>query len=166
MFRSMTTGLGDSHCAVSEPTRWLAATLAVLMVCAAAPARAAAADAAAAVEAPTRPQAHTQVAGTLDHRVRVLTKALDLDEKQQAELRTILEEQREAVMKVWRDTKLLPAERAPATHAVAERTADRIRAILNEAQRAKYNPPKPPPAPTPDSGAPNVEAWIKAARPK
>ena len=162
MHRSVTTRSGDLRPVAIGSTRWLAVSVAVLVTVAAAPSRAEEPTAA----APPRPVAHTQVAGTLEHRVAVLTKALDLDDHQQAALRTILEEQREAVMKIWRDTKLLPAERAPATHAVAERTADRIRAILNDAQRAKYNPPKPPPAPTPDSGAPNVEAWMKATRPK
>ncbi len=166
MFRSMTTRSGDSRSAAGASQWRLIATLAALAILAAGTARADVPDAPAGVARPAAPVAHTQVAGTLDHRLNVLTKALDLDERQRSELRTILEEQREAVLKIWRDTKLLPAERAPATHAVAERTADRIRAILNEAQRAKYNPPKPPPAPTPDSGAPNVDAWMKATRPK
>ena len=162
MYCSVTTRLGDSRSAAIASPGWLAVSVAVLAIFAAAPARA---DEPAA-PTPPRPVAHTQVGGTLDHRVQVLAKALALDERQQAQLRTILEEQRVAVLKIWRDTKLLPAERAPATHAVADRTADRIRAILTEEQRAKYNPPKPPPPPAPESGAPNVETWMKTTRPK
>jgi len=165
MFRSVTSTLGDSRSVAGGSVRWLAVSVAVLASVAAVPIRADEPAAAPAAALP-RPTAHTQVAGTLDHRVNVLTKALALDPRQQAELRTILEEQRVAVLKIWRDPKLLPAERAPATHAVADRTADRIRAILNDEQREKYNPPKPPPPPPPASGAPNVETWMKTTRPK
>jgi hypothetical protein len=106
---------------------------------------------------------HTTAAGSLDHRIKVLTKALDLDARQQAELRKILERQRDTVRKIWSDGSLMPSERGPATHAVGDRTADDIRAILNDEQRAKYNPPKPPAS---DSGAPDVEGWMKATRDK
>jgi hypothetical protein len=106
---------------------------------------------------------HTVTAGTLDHRVAVLSKALDLDARQQRELSGIFASQREAVKKIWRDPALLPAERVPATRAVEDRTADAIRAILTDEQKKKYNPPRPPPAP---SGPPDVGAWMDAARAK
>jgi phosphatidylethanolamine-binding protein (PEBP) family uncharacterized protein len=59
---------------------------------------------------------------------------------------------------------LLPAERVPATRAVEDRTADQIRAMLNDEQKKKYNPPKPPPAP--DTRPPDVSAWMDATRKK
>ena len=68
--------------------------------------------------------------------------------------------------RAWADPKLLPAERVPATRAIEERTGDRIRDLLNDEQKKKYNPPKPPAPPTPDSGAPNVEAWMLRTRQK
>jgi hypothetical protein len=105
---------------------------------------------------------HTVTAGTLDHRVAVLSRALDLDARQQGELRKIFASQREAVKKIWRDPALLAAERAPATRAVEDRTADAIRAILTDEQKKKYNPPKPPPS----SGPPDVGAWMDATRAK
>ncbi len=105
--------------------------------------------------------AHTTAAGTLDHRVAALTKALALDARQQAELQQIFTNQRAAVMKIWRDPALLAAERAPATRAVEERTADQIRSILSDEQKKRYNPPKPQiPAPEP----PDVAAWMETAR--
>jgi Spy/CpxP family protein refolding chaperone len=106
---------------------------------------------------------HTVTAGTLDHRVAVLSKALDLDARQRSELWKIFASQREAVKEIWRDPALLAAERAPATRAVEDRTADAIRAILTDEQKKKYNPPKPA---TPPSGPLDVGAWMDAARAK
>ena len=103
-------------------------------------------------------------ARTLEHRVAMLTKALELDARQQAELQGIFADQREAVRKIWNDRSLLPAERVPATRAVEDRTADQIRAILNDEQKKKYNQPKPPPAP--DARPPDVSAWMDAASKK
>jgi hypothetical protein len=104
---------------------------------------------------------HTAAAGTLDHRFKVLAKALDLDGRQQAELWRILEDQRQAVRKIWTDPALLSAERGPATRAVQDRTADQIRAILTDEQRKRYNPPKPLNA---ASESPDVGAWMDVAR--
>jgi hypothetical protein len=108
--------------------------------------------------------AQTAVAGTLDHRVAVLTKALELDARQQAELARIFASQREAVRKIWSNPALLAAERVPATRAAEDRTGDAIRAILTDEQKKKYNPPKPP-APPP-SRPPDVGAWMDATRAK
>jgi hypothetical protein len=107
--------------------------------------------------------AHTSAVGTLDKRVQVLSKALELNPVQQAQLRAILLGQREAVRKIWSDSALLPAERAPATRAMADRTADQIRAMLTEEQKKKYNPPKPPPS---DSPPPDVSKWIQTTQSK
>jgi hypothetical protein len=105
-----------------------------------------------------RPPSHRTPGGNLDHRIRVLSKALDLDAAQRTELREILEDRRQAVMKIWSDRTLLPAERVPATRAVEERTAERIRAILNDEQKKRYNPPKPKGTQAPPA---NVEAWME-----
>jgi hypothetical protein len=94
----------------------------------------------------------------------MLTKALDLDARQQAELQGIFADQREAVRKIWNDRSLLPAERVPATRAAEDRTADQIRSILNDVQKKKYNPPKPPPAP--DARPPDVSARMDATSKK
>jgi hypothetical protein len=90
-----------------------------------------------------RPPSRARVGGSLEHRVDVLAKALQLDARQRAELMAILDSQRQAVMKIWSNPALLPAERAPATRAVEERTADQIRALLSDEQKKRYNPPKP-----------------------
>jgi hypothetical protein len=113
-------------------------------------------------ESPAKPaspaRGHVRAAGSLQHRVDVLAKALQLDARQRTQLLTILESQRQAVSNIWSDPKLLPAERTPATRALQERTADQIRAILSEQQKKLYNPPKPQGDAPP---SPNVADWMK-----
>jgi hypothetical protein len=103
--------------------------------------------------------------GSLEARVQTLTKALDLDPRQQAGLRNILQSQRDQVMQVWNDTSVPAAYRISATQAISEQTADRIRALLNEEQKKKYNPPKPQHQPPTDSSGRSVEDWLRAANP-
>jgi len=118
----------------------------------------AASGSASAAQPAARPPPHSRVGGSLEHRVDVLSKALQLDARQRAELSSILEGQRQAVSKIWSNPALLPAERAPATRAVEERTADQIRAILSEEQKKRYNPPKPQGAEPP---GPSVADWMQ-----
>jgi hypothetical protein len=143
----------------------MSAVCAVLGICVFVASDAAVADDAAATpSAPAehsvqpRPRLHPPVGGTLDHRVKVLAKALDLDPRQQAELWKILDSQRQAVAKIWSDPTLLSAERVPATRAAEDRTAEQIRSILNEEQKKRYNPPAPRSA---QASPPNVSAWIE-----
>ena len=102
----------------------------------------------------------------LDDRVEVLTKALSLDAKQQLTLKAILQSQREQVAKIWNDPAVPAAERIHATQTVSDRTADRIRAMLNDEQKKKYNPPKLSQPSASASGKPGVEDWMKATQPK
>ncbi len=67
-----------------------------------------------------------------------MTKELDLDAGQQAALKAILVEQRAEVSRVWADESVPAPVRIGATQTISERTAGRIRAILNDEQREKY----------------------------
>lgn len=125
------------------------------------PALAAADGGAAAV--PQRP-GHPGGAGSLEERIKALSTGLDLDALQQGELRKILLEQRESVQKIWSDRSLLPAERAPATRAVNERTGDKIRALLNDDQKKKYNSATAS-RPSQQGDQRSVEKWMDATRP-
>lgn len=98
---------------------------------------------------------------TVEDRVQALSKALALDDHQRAQLTMILETQRAAIAKIWGDSSLLPAERAPATRAVQQHTADQIRQILNKEQKTRYNPPKPISA---GRDAVDVSRWLDLAR--
>jgi len=97
----------------------------------------------------------------IDGRVQLLTKELDLDARQQVEVRKILVQQRAEVLQAWSDESLPAQMRVAGTRAIGNRTAERIRAILNDAQREKYIKPKPS---LPDQAQPagNLESWISA----
>jgi hypothetical protein len=97
---------------------------------------------------------------SLDERIKFLSKALDLDSKQQSELRKVLVAQREETLKVWADESTPTAVRVKATELIGQRTGDRIRALLNEQQRARYNPPRTPNQAAPGSARPSVEALM------
>jgi hypothetical protein len=170
MFGCAATLRVDPRSTPSRRAPWRPMVCATLAACAFVGSGAAAADDAATAAAPAqvpaqplpRPPSQRRAGGTLDHRLKVLAKALDLDAGQRAELREILEDQRQAVTKIWSDPALLSAERVPATRAVEERTAERIRAILNDEQKKRYNPPKPQGTQAPPA---NVEAWMERQAP-
>jgi hypothetical protein len=78
-------------------------------------------------------------------------------------VRKILLGQREAVKQIWQDPAIAPAERAPAVRLVGERTADQIRAVLNEEQKKKYNRPQPD-GELSTRAHTDVEGWLKTVR--
>jgi hypothetical protein len=94
----------------------------------------------------------------LERRIAVYTRTLSLDLHQQAQLRGVLIWQKDEMQRVWNDATLTAAMRVHATQIIAAATANRIRAMLNEEQRRKYNPPpQPRDQSTPQ---PNVESWM------
>ena len=99
----------------------------------------------------------------LEQRITLLSAELSLDAQQQAQVRRILEDQREQVMRVWNDSSLPAANRVSATRVIGDRAADRIRAILTEEQKAKYHQARKPREPGENPPSPSVEAWMKAA---
>lgn len=117
-------------------------------------------------EPQARGAAHQHNGHTLEDRVRILTQWLKLDATQQTELRKILEGQREQVRSLWDDTSVPAAYRISATQAISDKTGDQIRAMLNEEQKKKFNPPRPPRDETAAAARPNVEDWMNTAKPK
>lgn len=97
----------------------------------------------------------------LEQRVALFTQALALDARQQVGLRRVLEEQRTELRRIWRDASIPAVRRVGMTRAVSERTEDRIRALLNDEQRKKYNAPEPRQAASAVSDAPSVEDWMR-----
>ena len=79
-----------------------------------------------------RSHAHHTPAATIDSRVQLMAKELDLDANQQATLKSILLTQRAEVAKVWDDPSVPATVRVATTQAVSEKTAERIRAMLND----------------------------------
>jgi hypothetical protein len=100
------------------------------------------------------------VGGTLDERVAYYARQLNLDVYQEAQLRKLLVEQRDQVQRLWADTTTPPAQRIQATKAIEDATSDRIRSMLNEEQRKKYNPPRPPRDKLIQAQSTSVEDWM------
>jgi hypothetical protein len=103
---------------------------------------------------------------SLEERAETLSQALGLDATQQSELRKVLEGQREQVRRIWSDASVPAAYRVSATQAISDKTADQIRALLNDEQKKKYNPPRPPHEAAESSAKPSVETWLYPAKPK
>jgi Spy/CpxP family protein refolding chaperone len=117
----------------------------------------------AAASSATRQLRHHAPPRALGDRVQLMAKELDLDPAQQAQLKTILQAQRAEVASVWSDASVPAAVRVGATRVIAERTADKIRAMLNDEQRRKYIKARPHDAPV---GAPggDVQKWMNSAQ--
>lgn len=111
-------------------------------------------------QAPPRPTAQHRPG--LDERMQLLTAELGLDEKQQSAVRALLLDQREQVMKVWSDPAVPPAFRISATQAISGRTADRIRALLNDEQKTKYVTARKLREAQSDASKLTVEDWMSA----
>jgi hypothetical protein len=107
-----------------------------------------------------RSHAHHTATNTLDSRVQLMAKELDLDASQQATLKSILLTQRAEVAKVWNDPSVPATVRVATTQAVSQKTAERIRAILNDEQREKYIKEHRRDVPVGTPGG-DVQKWMK-----
>jgi len=97
---------------------------------------------------------------TVDDRVQTLSKALDLSETQRAEVKKVLEHQRELVRRM-RDDQSPAVDYTSRLRAINSNTVQQIRALLNEDQKKKYAPAQPPKT-EPSTQSPTVEDWLKA----
>ncbi len=109
------------------------------------------------------PTAYRGAGRALDERVRIITRRLQLDAGQQAEVRKVLERQRELVNQVWADHTMSGADHVGATRAIAERTADQIRAMLNPEQRRRFGEASPL-RDKPQASEADVEHWMQVTR--
>ena len=103
--------------------------------------------------------------GSLDERVKEFAKNLDLDEAQQSAVKKILEQRQQETLRIRQDSSLAGSARIDRFRALQEQTVERIRAVLNEEQRKKYDPLAPRKLPS-DPQQRSVEDWIKATTPK
>jgi hypothetical protein len=113
--------------------------------------------------APSSPAA-TSPLPALDRRITLLAKELDLSEAQQAAMRKLLLEQREKVARLWNESAIPAQDRIRATQLIGDQTADRIRELLTEQQRKKYNQPRVKPPATPGEQPRSVEEWMQSTR--
>ena len=101
---------------------------------------------------------------TIDDRVRVLARSLDLNEAQRAAVKKILEQRQQETLRIRQDTSISGGARIERFRALQDDTVERIRAVLNEEQKKKYDPlavRSIQPAPQQRS----VEDWLKVTTP-
>jgi hypothetical protein len=100
----------------------------------------------------------------VEDRVRLLTRSLNLDSKQEPRLREVLEEERASIRRVWTDPERINQDRVTPTLAIFNHTKEQIRAILTDEQRKKY-----PAAVSHDALAPaqaDRDYWIRLTQPR
>lgn len=99
-----------------------------------------------------------------DERVKVLAKNLDLDETQQSAMKKILEQRQQETLRIRQDASISGSDRIDRFRALQDITVQRIRAVLNDEQRKKYDPLAVRKVqPEPDQRS--VEDWIKLTTP-
>jgi len=102
---------------------------------------------------------------TLDDRVKTLAKALDLNETQQAAVKGILQQRQAEIFRLRQDGSISGEERIDRLRALQDETVVRIRSVLNDDQKKKYDPlAVRDRTPAPDQKT--VEDWLKETTPK
>ena len=102
---------------------------------------------------------------TLDDRVKELAKALDLNPTQQAGVKAVLEHQQLQARKIQFDPAVEGSERIGRFRALQDDTVLRIRALLNDEQKKKYDPLNHA-SPSPESSQKYVDQWMKTPQHK
>lgn len=92
-------------------------------------------------------------------------KRLDLDAKQQAQVRRLLAIRQAQIRKVWSDPSIDGDDRVGAVKAINVKTIEQIRSLLTEEQKQKYFQPRPVGSPATEPGS-SVEDWLHALRPQ
>ena len=111
--------------------------------------------------APERQTPRQHRGPTLDDRVKKFSKMLDLSETQQSKLKKVLESQRAQILKLRNDPSVPGENRIGAIRAINDTTEDRIRDLLNEEQKKKYNSPRPRQTPGPSQES-DLNDWVNA----
>lgn len=102
---------------------------------------------------------------TIDDRVKVLTRSLDLNEAQQAAVKIFLEQRQQETLRIRQDASISGGTRIERFRALQDQTVLRIRAVLSNEQKEKYDPlavRRVTPAPDQKS----VEDWLKVTNPQ
>jgi hypothetical protein len=92
-------------------------------------------------------------------------KRLDLDAKQQAQVRRLLAIRQAQIRRLWSDPSIAGDDRVSAVKAINAKTVEQIRSLLTEEQKQKYFQPRPVGSPATEPG-PSVEDWLHALRPQ
>jgi len=120
-------------------------------------------QAAPAPEQPPQPAAHAPKPSTLDERVKRLARALDLTDAQQVEVKKVLVQRQQEMLRLRTDPSLTGSQRVEQFRMLQDATVEHIRAILTDEQRKKYDPLAARKAQ--QANQPNVEDWLKPSPP-
>lgn len=92
-------------------------------------------------------------------------KRLDLDAKQEAQVRRLLANRQAQVRKLWNDPSIDGDDRVGAVKAINAKTVEQIRSLLTEEQKQKYIQLKPAASPATEPAS-SAEDWMHALRPR
>jgi len=110
---------------------------------------------------PAQPMPRRNKRATVDDQVRALARNLNLDQRQQAEVKTVLERRQQEILRIMREGS--GPDGIDRWRALQIETTEHIRSALNDEQKKKYSALAPRPPQT--SAQPSVEDWMKATRP-
>lgn len=94
---------------------------------------------AASPKAPPAPH-HSHRRATLENRVRVLARSLNLDQIQQGAVLKILQARQDETLRIRRDTSISGSARIDQFRSLQDKTVRQIRSVLNEEQKKMYDP--------------------------
>ena len=114
---------------------------------------------------PAHPARSPQRRATLDDRVKAFSKALDLSDAQQVAVKKFLEQRQAEILRLRQDGSISGEERIGRLRAVQDQTILRIRSVLNDEQKKKYDPLAVRDI-TPQQGQKTVQEWLKETTPK
>jgi len=100
-----------------------------------------------------------------DERGKALAKYLELSETQQTALQKILEQRQQEVLRMRFSPLPAGSAQIDRFRAIQDKTANRIRAVLNQQQRKKYDLLAIRRSTSPGSNT-SVQDWLKAATPR
>lgn len=102
---------------------------------------------------------------TLDDRVKAFATALGLNPTQQVAVKKILEQRQLEMLQIRQDPSIDGGDRIGKLRALQDQTIERIRAVLNDDQKKKYDPLAVRNR-QPALDQKSVEDWLKATSPK
>jgi len=102
---------------------------------------------------------------TLDDRIAILSKNLQLTEAQRSAVKKILVQRQEQTLRI-RNSPEPGNVRIGKFRALQDQTVNQIRAILTDEQKKKYDPLVLRKIPAPDTPQRSLEDWIKATTPR
>ena len=110
-------------------------------------------------------RAHRRSRPTLDDQVKAFAAKLELNEQQQLAIKTILEQRQTAMLRLRQNSSISGEERIQRFRFLQDQTVQRIRSVLSDEQKKKYDPlavRRVPEAPDRLS----VDDWLKDITPK